>query len=142
MCQTALISSNIIKLGTRSYRQRMKAVMPQQYRFTQLARLNRDLDNFYDLLYSQWNSVTETDYNMFGNQLQIMLETLKELFELCKQISKDENFDKETEKLGMNYAAIYEMNSDIINFKIKAKKDTDLHKLMKQASNITSTITQ
>lgn len=29
----------------------------------------------------------------------------------------------------MNYAAIYEMNSDMVNFKIKAKKDTDLQQL-------------
>jgi len=140
MCQTALISSNIIRLGTRSYRQRMEAVVSNQYRVTQLARLNRDLDDFYELLYSQWNSVTEEDYNKFGGQLQIMLETLKDLFDLCKQMSQDGTFSKETEKLGMNYAAIYEMNSDMVNFKIKAKKDADLQQLMKRASTITSTI--
>ena len=51
------------------------------YRVTQLARLNRDLDELYELLYSQWDSVTENDYQVFGMQLQIMLGTLKDLHE-------------------------------------------------------------
>jgi len=40
----------------------------------------------------------------------------------------------------MNYLAIYEVNNDIINFKLKAINNTDLQSLMQQASNITSRI--
>lgn len=140
MCQTALISNHIVRLGTRSYKQRIEAVASKDYRVTQLARLNRDLDDFYELLYSQWNSVTENDYKILGPQLQIMLETLKELYQICMNLSKNLNFQKETEKLGMNYSAIYEVNSDIINFKIKVKEDSDLKTLMKRASDIASRI--
>ena len=140
MCQTALISNQIVRLGTRSYKQRIEAVASKDYRVTQLARLNRDLDDFYELLYSQWNSVTENDYKILGPQLQIMLETLKELYQICMNLSKNLNFQKETEKLGMNYSAIYEVNSDIINFKIKVKEDSDLKTLMKRASDIASRI--
>ena len=119
MCQTTLISDNIVRLSTRSYRQRLDAVVRNQYKVSQLARLNRDLDNFYELLYSQWNTVTKDDYAVFGPQLQIMLNTLRELYNTCKKLSDIPNFDKETEKLGMNYSAIFEINSDIKNFRIK-----------------------
>lgn len=40
----------------------------------------------------------------------------------------------------MNYSAIYEVNNDIINFKLKAINNTELQSLMQQASNITSRI--
>ena len=40
----------------------------------------------------------------------------------------------------MNYSAIYEVNNDIINFKLKAINKTELQSLMQQASNITSRI--
>lgn len=142
MCQTALISNNIVRLGTRSYRQRMEAVASKEYRVTQLARLNRDLDDFYELLYSQWNTVTESDYKIFGPQLQIMLETLKELYHICKNMPKNLGLERETEKLAMNYSVIHEVNSDIINFKINLKKDTELEALLKKASDITSRINQ
>ena len=140
MCQTMLISNNIVRLGTRSYKQRMEALASKDCRVTQLARLNRDLDDFYELLYSQWNSVTENDYNFFGSQLLVMLETLKGLYQICMNLSTDLNYQKEVEKLAMNYSAIYEVNSDIVNFKIKAKEDVELKALMKQASDITSRI--
>lgn len=140
MCQTVLISNQIVRLGTRSYKQRLEAVNPDEYRISQLSRLNRDLDDFYELLYSQWNTVTEQDYKIFGPQLQIMLATLKDLFIACKKMKHGANFERETEKLGMNYSAIFEVNSDIVNFRINAPKDSELQNLLQQASNLTSNI--
>jgi len=142
MCQTALISSNIVRIGTRSYRQRMEMVASHPYRVTQLARLNRDLDELYELLYSQWDSVTENDYQVFGMQLQIMLGTLKDLHEVCLRMPQSKEFEKEIEKLGMNYSTLHEINSDIVNFKIKAQKDIELQALLNRAANITSRIVQ
>lgn len=138
MCQTSLISNRIIRLGTRSYKQRLEAVSSNEYRVTQLARLNRDLDDFYELLYEQWKTVTESDYKVFGPQLQILLETLKDLYNVCKKVAYKPDFETETEKLGMNYSAIYEINSDIVNFGLMAKEDVELQDLMKQASLIIS----
>ena len=134
-----MISNQILRLGTRSYKQRLEA-KSKGYSISQLARLNKDLDGLYELLYSQWNMVTEHDYKVFGGQLQIMLGTLKELYLVCKNMSQGAIFEKETEKLAMNYSAIYEVNSDIVNFKIKAKHNMELKLLMKQASDITSRI--
>lgn len=134
MCQTALISQNIVRLGTRSYRHRLEALAPNEYRVGSLRKLNRDLDSFYDLLYAQCNSVTEADYKVFGEQLCSMLATLKLLWRSCKRMPKSCGIGDEAEKLKMNYSALCELNEDIKNFRIKAPKDEEWSALLSQAS--------
>lgn len=134
MCQTAFISQNIVRFGTRSYRHSLEALAPNEYSVTQLRRLNRDLDAFYEFLYSQCNTITEQDYNVFGQQLSSMLNTLKGLYVSCKRMPKEYGADAEVEKLKMNYNALYELNSDIKNYRIKASKDAEWTTLLSDAS--------
>lgn len=134
MCQTALISQNIVRLGTRSYRHRLEALVPDEYRVGSLRKLNRDLDSFYEFLYAQCNTVTEADYKVFGEQLCSMLTTLKMLWQSCKKMPKSCGISNEAEKLKMNYSALYELNEDIKNYRIKAPKDKEWSALLSQAS--------
>lgn len=134
MCQTAFISQSIVRLGTRSYRHSLEALVPNEYGVSQLRRLNRDLDAFYKFLYSQCNTVTEQDYNVFGKQLTSMLNTLKHLYVSCKRIIKDRGASVEVEKLKMNYNALSELNNDIKNYRIKASKDAEWSLLLSKAS--------
>ncbi len=134
MCQTRLISDNIVRISTRSYKQRLEAVAPNHFHVSRLSRLNKDLDNFYELLYSQWQTVTEADYKVFGMQLTIMLDTLKELYQTFKKLPEELGLYAEVERLGMNYAAIREVKNDIVNFRIKLPKDAEMRSLMKSAS--------
>ncbi len=136
MCPTSLISSNIVRLSTRSYKQRLDAATPNGCSISRLVRLNKDLDDFYELLYDQWQTITEDDYNIFGQQLNIMLKTLKELLAAFKKLPHELGLDKEIQKLNMNYSAIHEVNSDIINFKIKLPRDTEMKDLMNKASQV------
>lgn len=133
MCQTAFISQSIVKLGTRSYRHCLEALAPNEYRVSQLRRLNRDLDAFYELLYSQCNTVTERDYNVFGRQLTSMLDVLKSLYASCKQMPKEYGVGAEAEKLRRNYSALYELNGDIRNYRIKVAKDAEWSALLADA---------
>lgn len=134
MCQTALISQNIVRLGTRSYRHRLEALAPNEYHVGSLRKLNRDLDSFYEFLYAQYNSVTEADYKVFGEQLCSMIATLKMLWQSCKKMPKSCGISNEVEKLKMNYSALYELNEDIKNYRIKAPKDEEWSALLSQAS--------
>ena len=134
MCQTAFISQSIIKLGARSYKHNLEAMVPSEYRVSQLRRLNRDLDTFYEFLYSQCNTVTEHDYNVFGKQLTSMLDVLKKLYVSCKQMPKEFRVSAEAEKLKRNYYALYELNNDIKNYRIKASKDAEWTSLLADAS--------
>lgn len=134
MCQTAFISQSIVRLGTRSYKHSLEALAPNEYGVSQLRRLNRDLDAFYEFLYSQCNTVTEQDYQVFGKQLTSMLGILKSLYVSCKQMPKEYGVSVEAEKLKQNYSALYELNSDIKNYRIKALKDTEWTSLLSDAS--------
>lgn len=134
MCQTAFISQSIVKLGTRSYKHSLEALAPNEYRVGQLRRLNRDLDAFYEFLYSQCNTVTEKDYQVFGKQLTSMLGILKSLYTSCKQMPKEYGVSTEAEKLKRNYSALYELNGDIKNYRIKASKDAEWSALLSDAS--------
>lgn len=136
MCQTTLISQNIVRLSKRSYSQRLESVVPHRYRISQLSRLNKDLDNLYEALYCEWQSVTEEDYAILGPQLEILLETIKGLYHSCNKYPKEMGFYNEAKRLGMNYAALYEINSDIVNFKIKLPKDPEVKQIMSRLSEV------
>ena len=134
MCQASLISNRITRLSTRSYKHRQEVIVPDLYRVSQLTRLNHDLDNLYELIYDQWRTVTEEDYKLFGGQLQLLLETLKGLYQTIRKFPKSLGLTKEVENLEMNYAALYEVNSDIVNFGIKLPKNKQLQQAIAEAS--------
>lgn len=122
MCETALISKNLVRMGKRTYLHRMEVATPNTYRVGQLARLNRDLDSLYEMLYAQWRSVTAEDYKVFGGQFQVLLDIIKALYDSCRKLPREMGLKDETRKLGMNYSALYEINSDIVNFALKSFK--------------------
>ncbi len=116
----------MVRMSKRTYSHRLEVVSQNGYRVSQLSRLNRDLDNLYELLYAQWRTVTEEDYKVFGGQFKLLLETIKGLYDTCRKTLKEKVLKEETRKLGMNYSALYEVNSDIVNFNIKAPKNENL----------------
>ena len=125
-----------MRLSRRSYNHRLEVATPNTYRVSPLMKLNRELDNLYELIYSEWRTVTEEDYRVFGGQFQIMLQTLKQLYESCRKQQKQMNLGDEVKKLGMNYSALYELNSDIVNFSIKLPKNQTMKQLLTQLTEI------
>lgn len=130
MCQTALIADNIARLSMRSYRHRQEVATPDAYRASQLARLNRALGSLCELLYDQWQTVTEDDYRRFGGQLQLLIETLRGLYQSIRRLPKSMGLAVEAERLEENYSELRELNRDIINFRIRLPKNERLHQLM------------
>lgn len=134
MCQTVAISHKVVQLGKRSYTHRMEIAMPNGYRVGQLTRLNRELDSLYDFIYSQWRTITEEDYRVFGEQFSILIQTVKQLYDTCRKQSKEMGLGKETARLGKNYSALHELNSDIFNFCIKLPKNEEMKQLLGRLS--------
>ena len=126
MCQTAVISNTVKRLGRRSYTHRMDVATPGGYNVAQLSRLNRELDSLYELIYEDWNTITEQDYAVFGGQLSLLVVTLKHLYDDCRKSSQLRLMHNEVGRLGMNYSALYELNSDIVNYRIKAPHNTEV----------------
>ena len=134
MCQSAVISNTVRRLGRRSFTHRMEVATPGAYKAAQLARLNRELDNLYELIYDEWNTITEQDYAVFGGQLELLVNTIKQLYDDCCRSADRRQLKDEVERLGMNYSALYELNSDIVNFRIKAPRNTALQEMMSKAA--------
>ena len=136
MCQTGLITRNVMRLSRRTYSHRIEAVLPNGYRSSQLQRLNRELDELYELIYNDWQTITEDDYCVFGDQLVIMLQTIKQLHDVCKKLPKAMGIGEQTRRLGMNYSALYELNSDIVNFRIKMPKNKEMKMAMSKLDEV------
>lgn len=126
----------MVRLSKRTYKHRLEVLTPDMYSIGQLARLNRDLDNLYELLYAQWRTVSEDDYKVFGGVFNLLLETIKGLYDSCLQYPKSLGFVDEVAKLGLNYSALSEINHDILNFGIHAAKNEKLKSAMMRAGKV------
>ena len=136
MCQTNLITNRVILLSRRSFNHRIEAVSPKGYRYSQLQKLNKDLDRLYETIYDDWTTITEDDYKVFGGQLVILIQTIKQLYDTCRKCPKEMGISNETKKLGLNYSALYELNSDIVNFRIKLPKNQKMKTVLKEISKL------
>ena len=125
-----------MRLSRRSYNHRLEVATPKGYRVSQLARLNHDLDSLYELIYDDWQTITEEDYRAFGMQFVIMLQTLKQLYEECLEQPKQAGLQDEARRLGMNYSALYELNSDIVNFCIKLPQNQHMKSVLQRLAEI------
>ena len=114
----------------------MDVATPGGYSVSQLARLNRELDGLYELIYEDFGTITEQDYAVFGGQLDLLVKTLKGLYDDCLHSSVRRVLRDEVERLGANYSALYELNSDIVNFRIKAPRNAELQAIMVKASQV------
>ena len=136
MCQTTVIINRVVRLSKRSYSHRLDVATPNKYHVTQLVRLNRELDNLYEFIYDDWRTITEEDYKIFGEQFVILIQTVKQLYDACRKQPKGMGLAEETRRLGMNYSALYELNSDIVNFCIKMPKNEEMKKALKHLSEV------
>ncbi len=121
MCQTGVISRNIARISSRSFEHNLEAVTGKTITHNKLRRLNNALDSLYELIYSQFNSITAEDYKLIGPQLSLLLNTLKGLRTTYKGMRSDREISEELVSLGRNYSALYELNSDIRQFRISRK---------------------
>ncbi len=138
MCQTSVISRNIARISTRSFEQNLEAVTGKGITHNKLKRLNNALDTLYELIYSQFNEIDSNDYKIIGPQLRLLLNTLKGLWTTYKSLNITGDFSDEVASLGRNYSALYELNSDIKQFRIRRKFNPNLADALNNASSAMS----
>ena len=134
MYQTPTISDRIVSLGTRSYRQHLEVLSGIELTNQKLARLNKDLDDLYEVLYGWFNSITETEVKGLSPLLHELLKTIKSLYSSFRKSAKRIHIEEEISKLGMNYSALHEIYDDMQNYRIPSEENNELRDMLKQAS--------
>ena len=134
MYQTSTISDRIVSLGTRSYRQHLEGLSGIALTNQKLARLNKDLDDLYELLYGRFNTITETEVKSLSPLLLALLQTIKVLYSTYRKAAKRLRIEDEISRLGMNYSALQEIYDDMQNYRLPSEEDNELRDMLKQAS--------
>ena len=134
MHQTSSISDRIVSLGTRSYRQRLETISGMAMTEQKLKKLNRDLDDLYELLYEKINTISEAEVRSISPLLNELIKSVKALYSVCRKSGSKLTGVNETERLGMNYSALQELYSDLQNFRLPSEEDTELKALLSQAA--------
>ena len=134
MYQTPTISDRIVSLGIRSYRQHLETLSGIELTNQKLARLNKDLDDLYEVLYGRFNSITETEVKGLSPLLQELLKTIKALYSSYRKSAKRIRLEEEISRLGRNYSALQEIYDDMLNYRIPSEEDKELRDMLKQAS--------
>ena len=134
MCQTAVISRHIGRIGRRSFDRRMRIASPLFVeKRGELARLLNDVDRLSDRLHDEFITITEDDYRMFGSELKILISTLKDLRRDSRLRADLRPYD---DRMRQQIADLEELDHDIYVFRVKAPKNEELQKTLESLKDI------
>lgn len=140
MCQRVLISKNIASISTRSFARKLDVVSGIEISQYKLSRLNNSLDNLYELIYTQINDIDGNDYKILGPQLDLLLFTVKDLYESLKSKHIPSDLKKEVDLLSYHYSDLFEINHDLKNFRFNSNLPKDLSEALTNASKLITSL--
>ena len=127
MCQTAMISQHIGRIGRRSFDRRIRLASPMYMeRRGELARLLNDVDRLSNLLHDEFPTIT-ADYRMFGSELKIAISTLKAL---RRESLHRRELSPYNERMRQQIADLEELDHDIRTFRVHAPNNENLKQVM------------
>ena len=134
MCQTAVISHHIGRIGRRSFDRRMRMASPLFIeKRGEMVRLLNDVDRLCERLHDEFISITEDDYRMFGLELKIVISTLKDLRRESQSRADLKAYD---ERMRQQIADLEELDHDIYVFRVKAPKNKALQEAMSKIGKL------
>lgn len=134
MCQAAVISRHIGRIGRRSFDRRMRMASPLYVeKRGEVARLLNEVDRLSDRLHDEFVTITEDDYRMFGSELKIVINTLKSLRRESQSRPELKPYDNRMREQIMD---LEELDHDIYYFRVKAPKDKELQEALASIKDI------
>lgn len=121
MCQTAVISKRLGRIGRRSFDQRMRMASPLYVEQAgELNRLLNDVDRLINQLHNDFPTISAEDYRLFGPELRIVISTLKHL---RKESLPHRDSAKHKERMRQQIADLEELDHDIKVFRVDAPQN-------------------
>ena len=134
MCQTAVISRHIGRIGRRSFDRRMRMASPLYVeKRGEVTRLLNEVDRLSDRLHDEFITITEDDYRMFGSELKIVINTLKALRRESQSRPELKPYD---DRMRQQIMDLEELDHDIVEFRIKAPKNKELQDALASIKDI------
>lgn len=132
MCQTAIISRSIGRLGRNTFDRRMRVVSPLYVeKKGEMTRLCNGLENLCDLLHGEFPTITKADYEVFGPELRVLIGTLKDLLTDSKRLDPVAN-----ERLKERVDDLVELDHDIVNFRVRLQENECFKQTMKDIGKL------
>ena len=134
MCETQVISRHIGRIGRRSFDRRMRIASPMFVeKRGELVRLLNEVDKLSDRLHEEFPTISEDDYRMFGQELKVLISTLRDLRQesLVRKELKPYN-----DRMRQQIADLEEIDHDIKVFRVDAPKNKELQATMALLSNL------
>lgn len=134
MCQTQVISRHIGRIGRHSFDRRMRMASPLFVeRQGEMTRLLNEVDKLSDRLHTEFPTITEEDYRLFGSELRIVINTLKDL--------RKDSLTRSELKLYANrmreqIVDLEELDHDIRTFRVEAPKNKELQATLAQLDKL------
>lgn len=134
MCETAIISQRIGKIGRRSFDRRLKIASPFFVeKRGEMPRLLNEVDKLCELLRNEFSTITKSDYNAFASELKIVISTLKALYSESQNLLTCKPYN---ERLRQQISDLEELDHDIKTFRIAAPQNAALQATLSKLSNI------
>ena len=134
MCQTAIISQRIGRIGRRSFDCRMRMASPTfEQKRGELARILNEVDRLSEQLHEDFPTITADDYRMFGPKLNIVISTLKSLRDESRSHSELTAYSA---RMSDQIIDLEELNHDIVTFRIHALNNKELNEAMTEVGKI------
>ena len=134
MCQTAIISQHIGRIGRRSFDRRMRMASPYYVeRRGELVRILNEVDKLSNRLHDDFPTITADDYRMFGHELRIVISTLKSL--RSESLSRRE-LAPYNKRMREQIADLEELDHDIKAFRVNASQDKSLQQAMAAVGSV------
>ena len=134
MCETAIISQRIGKIGRRSFERRLKIASPFFVeKRGEMPRLLNEVDKLCELLHNEFPTITKSDYNTFARELKIVISTLKELYSESQNQLACKPYN---ERLRQQISDLEELDHDIKTFRIAAPQNAALQATLSKLSKM------
>ena len=134
MCETAVISRHIGKIGRKSYDRRLRIASPNyEEKRGELPRLLNEVDKLSNLLHNEFHTITAEDYAAFAKELNIVINTLKSLYQESRKYF---GLKVHNDRMLQQIADLEELDHDIRVFRVNAAKNMDLQNTLSVLSKI------
>ena len=134
MCQTAIISQHIGRIGRRSFNRRMRMASPLFVeKRGELARILNEVDKLSNRIHDDFPTITASDYRMFGSELRILISTLKSLRSESLSHRELASYNK---RMREQIADLEELDHDIRVFRVNASQNEGLQQAMAAVGSV------